>query len=99
MPKFFWLQGVEDMAIWVALPEDITKREIKVVLKPSHLTVKIRDETIIEGNYDQGPSTTHVDHFWDVFDPLPSPMWVVFIKYIGTLLVKWILDSPPLFPG
>ena len=51
MPKFFWLQGVEDMAIWVALPEDITKREIKVVLKPSHLTVKIRDETIIEGNY------------------------------------------------
>ena len=51
IPKFFWLQGVEDMAIWVALPEGINKREIKVILKPSHLTVKIRDETIIEGTY------------------------------------------------
>jgi len=48
-PAFFWLQGVEDMAVWVMLPSDIHKKEIKVSLKPSHMSIIIRNETIMEG--------------------------------------------------
>ena len=48
-PLFYWMQGVEDMVVWVMLPDGITKKEIKVVLKPSHLIVRLKDQTIIDG--------------------------------------------------
>ncbi len=30
VPSFFWMQGVEDMVIWVMLPEGTTKKDLKV---------------------------------------------------------------------
>jgi hypothetical protein len=30
VPPFFWMQGVEDMVIWVMLPEGTTKKDLKV---------------------------------------------------------------------
>ena len=40
-PSFYWMQGVEDMVVWVMLPEGTTKRDLKVTLKPSEIVVKI----------------------------------------------------------
>ena len=47
-PAFYWMQGMEDIVVWVVLPEQIHKKEIKVILKPSHLQVKLKSETIID---------------------------------------------------
>jgi hypothetical protein len=55
-PAFYWFQGVEDMAVWVMMPEDTIKRDIKVVLKPSHLYIKIKDQVIID------------DKLWNILD-------------------------------
>ena len=41
-PAFYWLQSVEEMVVWVMLPQKINKKEIKVHLKPSHMSVKIK---------------------------------------------------------
>ena len=41
VPSFYWMQGVEDMVIWVMLPEGTTKRDLKVTLKPSEIVVKV----------------------------------------------------------
>jgi hypothetical protein len=35
------MQGVEDMVIWLMLPEGTTKRDLKVTLKPSEIVVKV----------------------------------------------------------
>ena len=43
------MQGVEDMVIWVMLPEGTTKRDLKVTLKPSEILVKIGNEEKIAG--------------------------------------------------
>ena len=34
-PPFYWMQGPEDMVVWVTLPPETTKKDIKVVAKPS----------------------------------------------------------------
>ena len=67
IPKFFWYQGVEDMAIWVPLPENIKKQEIKVVLKPSNMSTKIRNEVVFEGK------------LWNVLDS-DSMTWTIDAK-------------------
>ena len=66
-PTFFWLQGVEDMAVWVMLPPDIHKKEIKVSLKPSHMSIIIKNETIMEGK------------LWDIIDS-DSMTWTIDTK-------------------
>jgi hypothetical protein len=40
------MQGVEDMVIWLMLPEGITKRDLKVTLKPSEIVVKVTNLNI-----------------------------------------------------
>ena len=47
-PVFYWMQGMEDIVVWVPMSEQINKKEIKVILKPSHLQVKLKNETIID---------------------------------------------------
>jgi hypothetical protein len=49
VPAFFWMQGVEDVAIWVPLPEGTTKRDLKVTLKASEIYVKVGDVEKING--------------------------------------------------
>lgn len=66
-PAFYWMQGVEDMVIWVMLPENINKREIKVTLKPSHMSIKIKDETILDGK------------LWNIIDS-ESLSWTIDTK-------------------
>lgn len=48
-PKFFWMQGVEDIVIWLRLPININKREIKVTFKPSYMSILIRNERKLDG--------------------------------------------------
>jgi hypothetical protein len=48
-PSFYWMQGVEDMVVWVMLPEGTTKRDLKVTLKPSEIVVKIGNEEKLVG--------------------------------------------------
>ena len=43
-PVFYWMQGMEDIVVWVPMSEQIHKKEIKVILKPSHLQVKLKNE-------------------------------------------------------
>ena len=66
-PPFYWMQGVEDMVVWVMLPDGITKKEIKVVLKPSHLVIKLRDQTIVDGK------------MWSIIDS-DSMTWTIDAK-------------------
>lgn len=66
-PAFYWLQGVEDMAVWVMLPEGTSKKDIKVVLKPSHMTVKVKDRIIMDGK------------LWNVLDT-DSMTWTIDTK-------------------
>ncbi len=66
-PSFYWMQGVEDMVIWVMLPDNINKKEIKVVLKPSQMSIKIRDTTILDGK------------LWNVIDS-DSMSWTIDSK-------------------
>lgn len=49
VPSFFWMQGVEDMVIWVILPEGTTKRDLKVTLHSSEIYVKVGDVEKING--------------------------------------------------
>lgn len=58
------------------LPDDINKREIKVILKPSHLSVRIRNEVVIEGK------------LWNVLDT-DSMTWTIDSKKkrLGTLKI------------
>ena len=42
-PPFYWMQGMEDIVIWVELPHNTNKREIKVSMpRPSELRVSIK---------------------------------------------------------
>ena len=42
-PPFYWMQGMEDIVIWVELPPNTNKREIKVSMpRPSELRVSIK---------------------------------------------------------
>ena len=66
-PPFYWLQGVEDMAVWVMLPKDIHKKEIKVSLKPSQMSIKIKNETVLDGK------------LWGVIDS-DSMTWTIDTK-------------------
>jgi len=43
------MQGVEDMVIWVILPEGTTKRDLKVTLNASEIYVKVGDIEKING--------------------------------------------------
>ena len=64
VPPFYWMQGVEDMVVWVMLPEGTTKRDLKVTLKPSEILVKIGNEEKIAGrlwNVLDGDSMTWLD--------------------------------------
>ena len=49
------------------LPHDINKREIKVILKPSNISVRIRNEVVIEGK------------LWNVLDT-DSMTWTIDSK-------------------
>jgi hypothetical protein len=55
-PPFYWQQNVEDFLLWVVLPEDANKREIKVILKPRELTVSYKGKNVVSGRT------------WDVLD-------------------------------
>ena len=66
-PAFYWLQGVEDMAVWVMLPDDVNKRQIKVTLRPSHMSVKVKDEMVFDGK------------LWNVIDS-ESMTWTIDTK-------------------
>ena len=66
-PPFYWLQGVEDMAVWVMLPKDTHKKEIKVSLKPSQMSIKIKNETVLDGK------------LWGVIDS-DSMTWTIDTK-------------------
>lgn len=48
-PSFFWMQGVEDIAVWVMLPEGSSKKDVKVILKPSEIVVEVGNEEKISG--------------------------------------------------
>lgn len=48
-PPFYWHQGVEDMVIWVVLPPDATKRDIKVIMKPSEIQMKFKGDLLFGG--------------------------------------------------
>ena len=41
--KFFWNQGVEDMVLWIRLPDNVGKRDIKVrqksIIKYSEISI------------------------------------------------------------
>ena len=55
-PAFYYLQGVDDITVWVVLPEDAHKRDIKVSLKPRELKVSFKGKEIISGK------------LWDILD-------------------------------
>ena len=55
-PAFYYLQSVDDVTVWVMLPEDAHKRDIKVSLKPRELNVSFKGKTIISGK------------LWDILD-------------------------------
>jgi len=48
-PPFYWMQGTEDMVVWVQLPPDTNKREIKVSMRPSEMRVSIKGEEVFGG--------------------------------------------------
>lgn len=48
-PKFYYTQGPEDIVIWIVLPENTGKRDIKVAMKPRELTVTVKDEKVAGG--------------------------------------------------
>ena len=50
-PPFYWLQDVEDIVLWVFLPDGLSakSKEIKVTLKPRELTVNFRGQTLFGG--------------------------------------------------
>ena len=55
-PAFYYLQGVDDITVWVMLPGDAHKRDIKVSLKPRELNVSFKGKGIISGK------------LWDILD-------------------------------
>ena len=48
-PIFYWFQGVEDMVVWVMLPKDTNKKDIKVILKPSEISVSYKGQQLFGG--------------------------------------------------
>ena len=48
-PPFLYYQNVEDIILWLDLPEDVGKRDIKVTLKPRELEVSLRGEKKVGG--------------------------------------------------
>ncbi len=63
-PPFYWLQSVEDMGVWVVLPEDANKKQIKVTLKPRELSVLYQGKEAVSGRT------------WDVLDS-DSLTWTI----------------------
>ena len=55
------------MAVWVMLPKDTNKKEIKVSLKPSQMSIKIKNETVLDGK------------LWGVIDS-DSMTWTIDTK-------------------
>ncbi|XP_040578963.1 nudC domain-containing protein 1 [Lepeophtheirus salmonis] len=46
---FHWYQTVEDIIVWILLPKETTKRDIKVEFKPSFLAVFVKGEPLVSG--------------------------------------------------
>ena len=55
-PTFYYLQSVDDITLWVILPVEAHKRDIKVSLKPRELNVSYKGSAIISGR------------LWDILD-------------------------------
>lgn len=48
-PKFYYLQDVEELVVWVPIAADTTKRDIKVSVKPRELSVALKGEPVVAG--------------------------------------------------
>ena len=96
-PNYYWNQTLKDLTVYIDVPNGCRGKDIHCIIQPKHLSLKYRDETLIDGNFEVGEGVKTGESIWtlNVSDNQSSCQVVITLDKTRSTWWKHVIDGHP----